>query len=148
MLLIAGVMMGIFSFCTLGQIQTPDYSFAISALSISREGVATAPGEMTGISTIAGFIVGLLAAVLPLLAIFLFSNTRLQKRVALISVLFAVAAAFLVGSGVYSFSTPLGGSVDWNSMVCAPFIAVAAEIAAWRLILGDEKKLRAANRLR
>lgn len=148
MLLIAGIMMGLFSFLNIGQIQTADYSFMVSTLGIVREGIPTAPGEMTGFSTAATFAVSLLSMILPLIAIFCFKNTPLQKRVVLISVLFTIAAACILGCQAYSFSSELQGSVGWFSVVCAPFIAVAAEIAAWRLIIGDEKKLRAANRLR
>ena len=52
MLLIAGIMMGIFSFISLGQIQTESYTFNITALGILREGTATAADEPTGIRTI------------------------------------------------------------------------------------------------
>lgn len=148
MLLIAGVMMGIFSFSTLGQIQTPDYTFAINALGIVREGIATVSGEMTGINTWANFVVSLLAMLLPLLAIFCFRNTSFQKKVVLISVLFTIAVSCLVCWLSYSFASDLDGSVGWNSMIAAPVIAIVAEIMAWRMITSDERKLRAADRLR
>ncbi len=149
MLLIAGIVMGIFSFSTLGQIQAPDYTFAVSALGIAREGIATAAGEVTGFSTWATFVVALLSMILPLIGIFCFKNTSLQKKVVLISVLFTIAVSFLVGWHAYSFAGATNGSMDWNySMICAPVIAIIAEIRAWSLIMNDERTLRAADRLR
>ncbi|MDE6341400.1 MAG: DUF4293 domain-containing protein [Muribaculaceae bacterium] len=149
MLLMAGILMGIFSFSTIGQIQAPDYTFAVSALGIAREGVATAAGEATGISTWATFVVALLSMILPLIGIFCFKNTTLQKKVVLISVLFTIAVCFLVGWHAYSFAGAFSGSMDWNySMLAVPVIALIAEIKAWSLIMRDERTLRAANRLR
>lgn len=148
MLLIAGVMMGLFSFLSLGQIQCPDYTFDITALSIAREGIPTAAGEITGQTTIVSFAVTLLSAVLSLIAIFLFGNMRRQKSVALISALLAAAACVIIPVTTYGFASDLNGSIGWSSLICAPVIAVIADITAWRLISGDQKKLRAADRLR
>ncbi len=148
MLLIAGVMMGIFSFCSLGQIQTEAYTFNVTALGIFREGIATAPDEATGIGTIFLFIVSLLACILPLIDIFCFKNLNLQKKVALISALFSVAAGVIIAFAAPGFASDFQSNVSWSVFICAPVLALIADILAYRLISGDHKKLRAADRLR
>ena len=134
MLLIAGVMMGIFSFCSLGQIQAEAYTFNVTALGICREGIATAPDDATGISTIFLFIVTLLACILP--------------NVAMISALFTVAAGVLAAVTASGFATDFGANVGWSTFICAPLVALIGDILAFRLISSDQKKLRAADRLR
>lgn len=148
MLLIAGVMMGIFSFCSLGQIQAEAYTFNVTALGICREGIATAPDEATGISTIFLFIVSLLACILPIVDIFCFKNMRLQKNVAMISALFTVAAGVIAAVTASGFATDFGTNVGWSTFICAPLVALIGDILAFRLISSDQKKLRAADRLR
>ena len=148
MLLIAGVMMGIFSFCSLGQIQSEDYTFNVTALGIFREGIATSPDEATGISTIFLFIVSILACILPIVDIFCFKNMRLQKNVAMISVLFTVAAGVISAVTASGFAADFEANVAWSTFICAPLIALIGNILAYRLISSDQKKLRAADRLR
>lgn len=148
MLLIAGVMMGIFSFCSLGQIQAADYTFNVTALGIFREGVATAPDEATGISTIILFILSLLGCILPLIDIFCFKNMNLQKKVALISGLFSIASGVIAAFTVSGFASDFQASVNWSVFICAPLISLIAVLIAYRLISSDQKLLRAADRLR
>lgn len=148
MLLIAGVMMGLFSFLSLGQIQTVDYTFNVNALGICREGIATAPDEVMGISTIIPFVVGLLSCVLPIIGIFCYQHMRLQKRVCLISALLTVAAAVICAYCAIDFAAGYQAMPSWGSAACTPFIALIADLTAWRLIENDQKKLRAADRLR
>ncbi len=148
MLLIAGVMMGIFSFCSLGQIQTEAYTFNVTALGFFREGIATAPDEVTGLSTWILFIVSLLACILPLIDIFCFKNLNLQKKVALISALLSVASGVILAFNAPAFASYFNATVNWSVFVCAPLLALIAELLAFRLISSDQKKLRAADRLR
>lgn len=148
MLLIAGVMMGIFSFCSLGQIQAEAYTFNVTALGICREGIATAPDEATGINTLILFIVTLLGCILPLIDIFCFKNLNLQKKVALISGLFAAASGIIAAFTASGFASDFQANVGWSIFICAPVIALIADIMAYRLIVSDQKKLRAADRLR
>ncbi|MDE6511054.1 MAG: DUF4293 domain-containing protein [Muribaculaceae bacterium] len=149
MLLIAGVMMGIFSFTSLGQIQATDYTFNVTALGICREGLATAPDEPTGTSTVVLFILSLLSAILPLIDIFCFRNMPLQKKIALVSGLFAaVAGVIAVFQSSNYASEAWQSTVGWSTFICAPAIALIADLLAYRLISGDQKKLRAADRLR
>lgn len=148
MLLIAGVMMGIFSFCSLGQIQAEDYTFNITALGIAREGIATAPDEAAGISTVILLILSLLAGILPLIDIFCFKNLNLQKKVALVSALFAAVAGIIAIFTASGFASDFKADVSWSVFICAPLVALIGDILAYRLITGDQKKLRAADRLR
>ncbi|MDE6379429.1 MAG: DUF4293 domain-containing protein [Muribaculaceae bacterium] len=148
MLLIAGVMMGIFSFCSLGQIQAADYTFNVTALGIAREGIATAAGEATGIKTASLFVLSILAAILPIIDIFCFRNMPLQKKVALVSALFAAVACVIAAFSASQFAGDFGADVSWSVFVAAPAIAVIADLLAVRLISSDQKKLRAADRLR
>lgn len=148
MLLIAGVMMGIFSFCSLGQIQAEAYTFNVTALGIFREGIATASDEATGISTIILFILSLLACILPLIDIFCFKNMDLQKKVAMISALFSIASGVIAAFTASGFASDFQANVSWSVFVCAPLVALIGDIMAYRLISGDQKKLRAADRLR
>ncbi len=148
MLLIAGVMMGIFSFCSLGQIQTEAYTFNVTALGIFREGIATAPDEATGIHTLFLFIVSILSCLLPIVDIFCFKNMRLQKNVAIISALFTAAAALITTVTASGFASDFDSNVGWSTFICAPLVAIIGDILAFRLISSDQKKLRAADRLR
>ena len=148
MLLIAGAMMGIFSFCSLGQIQAAAYTFNVTALGIAREGIATAPDEATGISTVILFIVSLLSAILPLVDIFCFRNMPLQKKVALVSALFSAVAGVIAVFTASNFASEFGVFVGWSTFICAPAIALIGDLLAYRLISADQKKLRAADRLR
>ena len=148
MLLIAGVMMGIFSFCSLGQIQAEAYTFNVTALGFCREGIATSPDEATGVSTLILFIVALLGCILPLIDIFCFKNLNLQKKVALISGLFAAASGIIVAFTASGFASEFQANVGWSTFICAPVISLIADIMAYRLIVSDQKKLRAADRLR
>ena len=148
MLLIAGVMMGIFAFCSLGQIQAPDYTFNVTALGIAREGIATAADEAAGINTVTLFILSLLACILPLIDIFCFRNMNLQKKVALVSALFAAVAGVIAAFTASGFASDFESSVGWSTFICAPAVALIGDIMAYRLITSDQKKLRAADRLR
>lgn len=148
MLLIACVMMCIFSFISLGQIQTPDYTFNISALGICREGIATAPDEATGLGTIYLFVDSVLASLLALIGIFCFKNMKLQKTLIIIAILCTVTAAALVTFGASSFANDFEGTIGWSVFIGTPLVALVAYIVAYRMICSDQKKLRAADRLR
>lgn len=148
MLLIACIMMGIFSFISLGQIQAPDYTYNITALGIFREGIATAEGEPTGISTIYLFVDSLLSCLLPLIGIFCFKNLKLQKNIIVFSILTLATAAALAVFTASSFANDVAGSTSWSVFIGAPLVALVAELSGYRLICSDQKKLRAADRLR
>lgn len=144
LLLIAVVMMGLFSFCSLGQIQGADTSFNISALGIYAEGNGTHLQQ----GTIYVAIVAWLTALLSLIAIFLFKNTRLQRRVCWLCIVLTLAACGSEWLAATTFEVPGSNGVSWSSMVCAPFIAIVSLLCAIRCIRSDEKKLASYDRLR
>ncbi len=146
LLLIAVVLMGMFSFMSLGQVQTADWSFNFTALGFFPEGIPTGAEVPEPISTWYFFAVSLLSALLPLITIFTYKKYRLQERLCLLSLLI-VACVAIVGA-LLGYQTINGGTVNWSSLVCAPFISIIAEIMAYNRICADHRKIREADRLR
>lgn len=146
LLLIAVVLMGLFSFLSLGQVQTPDWTFNFTALGFYPEGEPTGDVIALPINTWYFFAVSLLSAILPLIAIFTFKQFKLQKNLCLLSVLL-IACVIVIGA-VLGYQTIDGGNVSWSSMVCAPFISMIAVIMAYNRICADHRKIREADRLR
>lgn len=148
LLLLACILMACFTFLSLGQIQTEDFSYNFTTLGISYEGEPTdgAPtGYLPGRPWIL-FVVSLMSAVIPLIAIFCFGNLKLQKRLCWIEILFImVASAIAVKTG---YSAPVAGEIQWSSMIVAAPVSLVAVIAAYRCIVSDHRKLRSADRLR
>lgn len=144
LLLIAVIMMVLFSFCPLGQIQGADASFNISASGIYAEGNGTQLQQ----GTIYVAIVAWLTALLSLIAIFLFKNTRLQRSVALLCILLTLAAYGSEWIAATSFEVPESKGISWEAMAFTPVIAIVALICAIRCIRSDEKKLASYDRLR
>ena len=145
LLFIVAVMMALFSFCSLGQIQTFNYSYNIAAL-----GIENITGQNSGydVPTIYIFIMSLLSVVLSVIAIFSFKNLRFQKRLCLLIALLIIACCLCIFLDVYSFSGNVDSTVGWSSVIAAPFIALIAVLCAWRLINSDKKKLDSLDRLR
>lgn len=147
LLLIATVMMCLFSFLSLGQAQLPNFTLDFSALGFSIEGEST-QGAPSGylLHTIPFFAVSLLSAVVSFLAIFMFKNFKLQKQLCYFAIFFIVAACCM--GAVYGYQGVPGAEVSWSSVVIAPVVALVAVIAALRCIKGDERKLRSIDRIR
>lgn len=147
LLLIAAVMMACFSFVSLGQVTTTDYTFNFTALGFTYEGIAT-NGAPTGylVHTWYFFALSLLSALLPLIAIFCYKNYRLQPRLCLVTVL-CIIADISVGM-LLGYTAIDAGTIGWSANVCEPFIALVATIMAWQCIRRDHKKLADAYRLR
>lgn len=147
LLLIAVVMMGLFTFMSLGQVQMPDYTYDFTTLGFEIEGEST-DGAMSGyaLRTWALFALSLLGTLLPAIAIFCFKDLNLQKRLCLIETLVIVAVA--VAGSIYGYTAFDGASVSWSSMVVAPLIALVAVIYAYVRIKSDQRLLRSADRLR
>lgn len=143
LLLIAGNMMGLFSLCSLGQVSGANMTANIYSYGIYAEGT----GESL-LNTVYVCIVGVLVGVLALAGIFMFKNTRLQKRVCLMSIVLTLAACGSEWLAVQGFELPGETMPSFSSIAFTPFIAVAALLGAYRCIRGDEKKLAAANTLR
>lgn len=147
LLLVAAVIMACFTFMSLGQVQMQDFTLNFTTLGFSIEGESV-NGAESGyyMMTWAFFIVSIMSAVLPLINIFLFNNLPLQKRICLIEILFLVAASAIgVGYGYYGIE---GAAVSWSTLVCAPLIALIADIMAYNRIRSDHRKLLSVDRFR
>ena len=148
LLLAAAVAMACFASCTIGQISTADYSLALSSLGFSYEGIPTGDAPSGWFQhTWYFFAVAILGTILPLSAIFMFKNFRLQKQLTIVSMLLSMAGfciALLLGYNAIDES-----AVSWNySVLCAPVIAVVALWLAWRYICRDQRLLASTDRLR
>lgn len=147
LLLVAAVMMACFTFCSLGQVQTPDYSFDFTSLGFTYEGEATdgAPSG-TFLSTWYLFIISLTTTLVVLIDIFLFKNLSLQKKVCLVSVLMIIASA--ASAACLGYFAIENGVIGWSSVALAPFIALCAVILAYTCMQRDHNKLKAVDRIR
>lgn len=147
LLLVAAVMMACFSFASLGQVQTEQFSLNFTALGFSYEGEATdgAP-EMCFLSTWYFFIVSITTALLCLIDIFLYKNLALQKMVCAIAILFCIASA-AIAAGI-GYTAVEGYSVSWSSMALCPLLAVIACIMARNRMTRDQRLLRSTERFR
>lgn len=146
-LLIAAVMMGIFTFFSLGQVQLTDYTLNFTTLGFQIEGIP-AEGAGTGYMchTWLFFAVSLLSCILPFINIFLFKDLKLQSRVCLIEILILLAVlACGCAYGYYQFDD---AQVSWSSLIVAPLIAFVADIMAYNRISHDMRLLRDSSRLR
>ncbi|MDE6329965.1 MAG: DUF4293 domain-containing protein [Muribaculaceae bacterium] len=146
LLLMAVVLMGVFSFVSLGQIQTAEYTFNFTALGISPEGQPTGGELPATVSTWYLFALSVASAALSLIAIFSFRNLQLQKRLCLLSVVMLIGV--IVVSAVIGYRSFDGGTVSWSSIICAPFLSLIADIMAYQRISADQRTIRESERLR
>lgn len=146
-LLIAVVMMAIFTFMSLGQVQTESFTYIFTSMGFTAEGIpADGTSGGTSVSTWYFFCLSLLCVIVALIDIFFYKNLSLQIRVCAIEALLIVAAiavAALLGYMVFD-----GSSVGWSSAAAAPFIALASTLLARKLMISDRNKLAAADRIR
>lgn len=147
LLLITAAVMACFTFCSLGQIQLPEYTLNFTTFGFCIEGQST-DGAASGYVVYSWpmFIVSLLSALIPLVNIFMFKNLKLQKMLCLIEVLFILA---VVGIGcVYGYNSFAPYYVSWSSLIIAPLLAFLADIFAYNRILSDERAIKDSERLR
>ncbi len=91
-------------------------------------------------------VIGILAAALPLIGIFMFRNLRLQKRICSLSSLMALFSIVYIILLSY-----LGPYHESEICIWAPVCMVVSaifDIAARRGIIHDEKLLRSTDRIR
>lgn len=146
LLLIAVVLMGCFSFMSLGQIQTADFTFNFTALGITPEGIPTGGQSPEPVSTWYLFSISLLSAILSLIAIFSFKNLKFQKKLCIIielCLICVIIAAVILGYNLFD-----GGIISWSSLICAPFISLISVVMAYQRIARDERIIRDSERLR
>ncbi len=145
LLLAAAVMMCCFTFCSLGQVNTTDYSFNFSTLGFTVENGGEAP-EHTFLSTWYFFVLTLTTAILLLIDIFLYHNLPLQKKVCWVCILLIIGS-MAVGATL-GYTAIEGGTISWSGQICAPIIALIATLMALGRIQSDHNKLRAVDRIR
>ena len=147
LLAIACVMMALFSFLSLGQVQLTDATLNFTALGFCVEGEqANGASNVCYLSTVHFFIISLLSAIIPLISIFLFKNIKLQMKTCLFEILFIVVVIVIAGyEGYYAIPE---GSVSWSSIIVAPFIALIATVMAYSRISADYRTLRSVDRIR
>lgn len=146
LLLIAAVMMGIFSFGSLGQFQLQEYTLNFSSWGIYSEGVPTDGAQAVSVPTIYLTTISVLSALLFLIDIFLFKKLSLQKKVCYIALL--TTCATIIQTAILGYTAIEGASVSWSSLICSPFIALIAGYFAVRLIISDHNKLKSIDRIR
>lgn len=147
LLLVAAALMACFTFCSLGQVQTTDFTFNFTSLGFTYEGEPT-DGAPTGylLHTWYFFIISLMTIIIPLVGIMKFRNLKLQRKLCAFSVLFIIVAS--VVGGTLGYTAIAGAYVSWSSLALAPVLALMAVIMAYSRIRSDERKLRSADRIR
>lgn len=147
LLLVAGVVMAWFCFVTVGQVNTADFTLNFFPLGFKFEGQYDNPA-FSGwyLYTWSFLVLGIISALIPLIAIFCYRNLKLQKTLCLISCLFQCATVAVGAS--YGYNAIDGGTITWNQMVFAPFLAFCATVFAWFLIRSDQRRIAASDRIR
>lgn len=147
LLLCVSVLMGCFTFASLGQVQAPDFTLNFTSMGFCYVGEAT-NGAPTGtyLSTWYFFTVALTSMLLPLINIFLFKNLKLQKKVCLVEILFIIVVAAIAAS--LGYTAVENGQIVWSQVIVCPLIALIADIMAYRRIESDRRLILSADRLR
>lgn len=147
LLFLAAALMACFTFLSLGQVQTADYSFDITTLGFTYEGIAT-EGAPTGylVRTWYFFTLSLLSVILPLIAIFMYRNLRQQRNICMVEIMFILATC--ATGGVLGYCLIEDGTVGWSSIIIAPLLALICTIMAANLIKRDKRRLESVNRFR
>lgn len=111
------------------------------------EEAANSATMLTVANNLVLLIVGIVIAILLFINIFSFKNTKLQKRMTILSILLIAVLACCTVFMVYN-GTAEGAHIEWLGSILLLLGAVAFAILAYRGIRHDEKLLRAADRLR
>ena len=146
LLLAATAVMACFTFLSLGQVTTTDFTFNFTSLGFFSEGIPENGVEPIKINTWYFFMVSLTTTVLLFIDIFMYRNLRLQKQLCLLCILFIIASGAI--GGCLGFWCIEGGEMGWSSVALCPFIAVFAAIMAYNRMTADQRLLKAADRLR
>lgn len=146
-LLVTVALMVCFSFLSLGQVQTADYTLNFTCLGFSIEGEPSA-GSASGMYAYTWFlfIIAVMGALIPFITIFLYRNLPLQKKMCLIEILFILSAICIAGWEGYRGIE--GYSCSWSSLALAPFLSLILMVMAWTLINKDHRLLKSVDRIR
>lgn len=147
LLLITVALMACFTFLSLGQVQTTDYTYNFTTLGFAIEGEPTG-GAPSGIQIYTWFLffLSLASTIIPFIAIFLYRNLPLQKKVCLVEIVFLLAT--IVVGGLEGYKEFDGAVCQWSTLVMAPFLSLITMIMAWTLINKDHRLLKSVDRIR
>ena len=156
-LLLAAALMATFLFCPIAQFDTPDglYSFTSQGVSTvmaepaAPEADATVTQTSVFTSAWGVFVLGIVIAVLSLVAIFLYRNRPNQARVCMINAFFMVTFYIIIFLSGYTFQHDLAAThTSWSAYLAMPFVALVLDILAYRAINKDEQLVRSMDRIR
>lgn len=145
LLLMAAVVMGCFTFCSLGQVQTTDFTYNFTSLGFYQEGITT-DGIEVNYPTWYFFVLSLTTTVLLLIDIFLFKNLNLQKKICIVSLVFVIASG--ATAGCLGYTAIVGGTIGWSSVALCPFVAIVGILLAYGCMVRDHNRLKAVDRIR
>lgn len=132
-LLVAAVLTGVFCFVPMAIV--PDELAAESVTFLSPKDLPVF------------LIVNVLVAVLLFLSIFMYKNTRRQKMLTLVSMLLLVVVMATEAIVLFGWDSA-NGSVEWLGSIFLLLGALVFAGMAYQGIRSDERKLRAADRIR
>ena len=87
-------------------------------------------------------------ALLVIVNIFSFKDTRKQKRMTIIGIILMAVLGCCAAFMVYNVSSCINAEIEWLGSMLLLLGAIIFSILAYRGIVHDEKLLRAADRLR
>lgn len=146
LLLVAFAVMACFTFFSIGQVQTEDYTYNFTSLGFYQEGETTDGGVTVNYPTWFFFSLSLTTSLLTLIDIFLYKNLPLQKKVCLVCVLFTLASA--ATAAALGYTAIEGGRIGWSALSICPLIALCGEIMAYGCMRRDHRLLKAVDRIR
>lgn len=147
LLLVVVAVMSVFTFTSLGQIQTSDFTYNMCTMGLYIEGqpVQGAPSGLY-VHTWYFSTLSLLSAIVALISIFTFKNTSLQKRLCMINILFMIAL-YAIGA-VIGYTLIPDSTIGWSTAIICPLLGIIATIMAYNRICSDINKIRSADRIR
>ena len=146
LLLVAAVLTGCFTFCSLGQVQTTDFTYNFTSFGFFQEGIPTGGSVETDYHTWYFFVLSVTTTLLLLIDIFLYKNLPLQKKVCLVSLVFVIASG--ATAGCLGYTAIEGGTIGWSSVALCPIISIAAVLLAYGCMVRDHNRLKAVDRIR
>lgn len=146
LLLAAAVVMGCFTFCSLGQVQTADFTYNFTSLGFFQEGIPTDGSIDVDYHTWYFFVLSFTTSLLLLIDIFLYKNLPLQKKVSLVGLLFVIASG--ATAACLGYTAVEGGEIEWSSVALCPFISIVAVLLAYGCMERDHNRLKAVDRIR
>lgn len=140
LLLLSAVTMVCFSLGEIAQIQTTTDTLSIGVWQIfSKSGlVKFTPWHSLAITS--------LTILLPIIAIFLYKNLKLQKRLCYISVLFDVVLFLILAVECYLMLDSI--FISWSPIVFVPIASICLNCAAIKYVNKDINLLRSYDRIR